>query len=179
MELLAVVLALQRWKHYLLGRHFLLKTDHYTLKYLLEQRTTTTEQQRLLVKLMPYDLLLCIVQGKKTRSWFPLSMPTTSWFFYLSNATTSLDLMQLQKFLIEDPHTKAIMESLPSYPKIVPYFSISGHKLYFKDKWVIPADEKLRREILSKSHDTLVGGHVGYLKTLKHISQSFYWPNLK
>jgi len=43
-ELLALILALHRWKHYLLGHHFFVKTDHFNLKYLLEQRITTNEQ---------------------------------------------------------------------------------------------------------------------------------------
>jgi hypothetical protein len=34
-ELLAVVFAVQRWSHYLLNRHFVVKTDHYSLKYIL------------------------------------------------------------------------------------------------------------------------------------------------
>ncbi|KAC9657515.1 hypothetical protein E3N88_45437 [Mikania micrantha] len=44
-ELLALVLAVQKWNNYLLGRHFFIRTDHFTLKYLLEQRFTTFDQQ--------------------------------------------------------------------------------------------------------------------------------------
>ena len=39
-EFMAVVLAVERWRPYLLGRHFVIKTDHFSLKYLMEQKIT-------------------------------------------------------------------------------------------------------------------------------------------
>lgn len=54
-ELLAVVAAVQKWRLYLLGRSFVIKTDHHILKYLLEQRITTPSQQKWLIKLLGYD----------------------------------------------------------------------------------------------------------------------------
>ncbi|KAH0636185.1 hypothetical protein KY285_035944 [Solanum tuberosum] len=44
-ELQALVLALQKWKHYLLGRHFIFTTDRFTPKYLLHQRTKQIRDQ--------------------------------------------------------------------------------------------------------------------------------------
>ncbi|KAJ7949788.1 Ty3/gypsy retrotransposon protein [Quillaja saponaria] len=178
-ELLAVVLALQKWKHYLMGRHFFLKTDHYTLKYLLEQRVTTTEQQRLLVKLMPYDFTILYRAGKENKGADSLSRQPQQIDLFTLVMPVALDLIDLQKALKVDPHTRMIMETLQSDPKAVPHFSISGHKLYFKDRLVIPADDTLRGKILFESHDTPASGHGGYLKTLKRVSKSFYWPNLK
>ena len=35
-ELLVVVFAVQKWRHYLLSSQFVVRTDHYSLKYLLD-----------------------------------------------------------------------------------------------------------------------------------------------
>jgi hypothetical protein len=37
-ELIGLVQAVRHWRPYLWGRHFLVRTDHYNLKYLLDQR---------------------------------------------------------------------------------------------------------------------------------------------
>ena len=44
-EMLAILLAVKKWNAYLLGRHFHIKTDHHSLKFLLDQRTNTPAQQ--------------------------------------------------------------------------------------------------------------------------------------
>ena len=43
-ELLAVVFTIKKWDHYLSNRHFLIKIDHCSLKFFLEQRMTTSYQ---------------------------------------------------------------------------------------------------------------------------------------
>jgi hypothetical protein len=51
-ELMAVVLAIQHWRPYLLGRRFVVSTDQKSLKQLLQQRVVTAEQQNLTAKLL-------------------------------------------------------------------------------------------------------------------------------
>ncbi|GJS63565.1 putative mitochondrial protein, partial [Tanacetum coccineum] len=51
-EFLAVLQALDKWRGYLLDRHFKIKTDHLSLKYLLDQRISTPTQMKWLPKLM-------------------------------------------------------------------------------------------------------------------------------
>lgn len=44
-EIMALALSVQHWRHYLLGRSFKVYIDHRSLKHLLHQRITTTDQQ--------------------------------------------------------------------------------------------------------------------------------------
>ena len=46
LELLAVVYALKRWRHYLLGRLFQLVTDHKSLKWIFTQPDLNMRQRR-------------------------------------------------------------------------------------------------------------------------------------
>ena len=55
-ELLAMVFAVQKWRHYLLPNRFVIKTDHSSLKYILEHKPSTVFQQKWLAKLMEFDL---------------------------------------------------------------------------------------------------------------------------
>ena len=62
-ELWALIYAVHKWRTYLLGNHFLIKTDHQSLKYLLEQRVTSMLQQRWLTKLMGFYYSILYKKG--------------------------------------------------------------------------------------------------------------------
>jgi hypothetical protein len=45
-ELIGVVQAVRHWWPYLWGHHFVIRTDHFSLKYLLDQRFSTVPQHQ-------------------------------------------------------------------------------------------------------------------------------------
>ena len=53
--MLTIVEAIHVWRPYLLGRMFFIQTDQCNLKYFLEQRLATPEQQKCVAKLLGYD----------------------------------------------------------------------------------------------------------------------------
>ena len=62
-ELLPLATAIKKWRPYLLGRPFVVKTDHQSLKFLLEQRIGTPAQQKWITKLMEYSFAVEYKKG--------------------------------------------------------------------------------------------------------------------
>jgi hypothetical protein len=52
------------WCPYLLGKRFQIKIDHQSLKYFLEQRISSPEQQKWVTKLFGYDYEIIYKKGK-------------------------------------------------------------------------------------------------------------------
>ena len=63
--MLAILHALKQWRPYLLGRHFKVKIDHDSLKYFLEQRLSSEEQQKWMTKMLGYDFEIIYKKGKQ------------------------------------------------------------------------------------------------------------------
>jgi hypothetical protein len=57
-ELIGLVHAIRHWRPYLWGRSFHVHTDHYSLKYLLDQRLSTIPQHHWVSKLLGYDFIV-------------------------------------------------------------------------------------------------------------------------
>ena len=66
-EMFAVLFVVKKWHHFLIGRHFIIKTDHQPLKYLLEQKVVTPSQHVWLAQLMAYDFEIMYKKRSENR----------------------------------------------------------------------------------------------------------------
>lgn len=64
-ELLAIVFFVKHFRHYLLGRHFLVRTDHQPLKWLFGLKEPTGQVARWIELLQSYDFLIEYRPGHK------------------------------------------------------------------------------------------------------------------
>lgn len=91
-ELLALVFAVTKWFHYLLGQHFIVKTDQKALKYLLEQMLHTDSQIRCLAKLLPFDFEIQYKKGKENMTADSLSIISGAELMTLMVSSVQADL---------------------------------------------------------------------------------------
>lgn len=72
-ELMALVLAVQHWRPYLLGRQFVVYSDQKSLRHLLQQRITSTDQQSWIAKLLGYHFEVIYKPGPENKAADSLS----------------------------------------------------------------------------------------------------------
>ena len=66
-ELAAIIHALRMWRHYLMGRKFLLKRDNMSVKYLFDQPDLNVRQARWFTFLSKYHFDLKHIKGKDNK----------------------------------------------------------------------------------------------------------------
>ncbi|GBM78131.1 Retrovirus-related Pol polyprotein from transposon 297 [Araneus ventricosus] len=145
-ELLAIVKSIEHFHHYLYGRKFLLRTDHASLRWLLNFKEPEGQIARWIQRLQEYDFEIQHRKGTSHGNADALSRrPCTESCKHCTNAekkfgmeidisvkvltTTSVDpwsSCEIQKAQLEDPNIKPILEKKlysadrPSWQEIAP-----------------------------------------------------------
>lgn len=66
-EMMAICFAIIKWKYYLLGRHFIVRTDQQSLRFLTQQKEIGVDYQRWVRKLIGYDFEIQYKPGSSNK----------------------------------------------------------------------------------------------------------------
>ncbi|CAA7014844.1 unnamed protein product [Microthlaspi erraticum] len=158
-ELMAIVLAIQKWKHYLLGRKFVVHTDQKSLKFLLEQREVSMDYQKWLTKLLGANLYEC--NGADVSH-------------YSCQSTVQDIYKEIEDDSSIQDHIEKVVEGLEDREE----FTVVNGRLFRNGKLVIPRSSSIIPLILHEFHSSVEGGHSGVLKTTKRVQTVFYWKKM-
>ncbi|RVW62500.1 Retrovirus-related Pol polyprotein from transposon 17.6 [Vitis vinifera] len=173
-EMLAIVEAIRTWRPYILGRKFFIRTDQRSLKYFLEQRVATSEQQKWVAKLLGYDYEIIYRPGKENSAADALSRRPNSPFLnpiFISQVSLWDDI---RKAAATDLYMKKIFQQAAHDP--TGHYVVKNGLCFYKQRVVVPT--ALRGQLLQEFHDSKVVGHSGVLRTFKRLAQQFYWPSI-
>ncbi|KAF5470266.1 hypothetical protein F2P56_010790, partial [Juglans regia] len=152
-ELYALVAAIQKWRPYLMGQIFTVKTDHQSLKFLLEQKIGTPMQQKWVSKLLGYDIKVEHKKGTENRvddalsrrdegikqdlevSISALSIPTAEWW------------EEIKEGYPKDPFTQNLL-SLDQKKQLPVNFTAREGLLYYKQRLCVANHGDSRLKIL-------------------------------
>lgn len=94
-------------------------------------------------------------------------------------APYSLLLGDLDAQVMGDEKLKAMVDTLKQGGVGPAGYRLVQGRLLYHNRLVVPCSSQLVGTILTELHDSVMGSHSGYLKTLKRVEVCFYWPGMK
>ncbi|RWS24681.1 hypothetical protein B4U80_10857 [Leptotrombidium deliense] len=184
-ECLAIVWAILHFRHYLLGRHFTVVTDHHPLCWLHSTQYVSARLTRWIMKLMEFDFTIVHKRGKThcnvdCLSRYPVTVKTENdneAFVSTINSNMDIANMQLREPYLNDIIRNIIEHSTKGF-KIVDKILYRTVKTEFGDKTLLCLPRKLINYVLSELHDSKESGHLGFDKTINKVRQRFQWKGM-
>lgn len=164
---MAIVFAIQKWRHYLLGRKFIVRTDQKSLKFLLEPREINMEYQRWLTKILGFDFDIHYKPGLENKAADALSRKSPAVELFAVSVPVSIQLEEIGSEVERDEELSQLLQELRRDPSTHPDYSIVQGRLLRQGKLVVPKTSSLVGVILREYHDSKYEGHGGYLRRKK------------
>jgi hypothetical protein len=192
-ELLAIVVALKSWRHYLHGTKFTVRvlTDHRSLVHFDSQPKLSERQARWNEFLSEFDCVIEYQEGKKNvcadalsrrpdhvnaDSKNIISLQTLVNRTTVSSIATSL-VDDIQNGYKNDDFAKRVLQGI-KVSRIKHYTVKDGLFWYDNCRIYVPDVVALRTKVISECHDSKLVMHVGFAKTYDLVAKSFYWPDM-
>jgi hypothetical protein len=192
LELLAIVRALQHWRHLLCGaKHpILIRSDNQSLKYFMANRTLSRRQVRWSGFLADFDFKIEHIQGKRNPADGFSRRPD-----YLPSDVDNVDeiLLPPSRFInaIVDFSSPSFVDQL-RFPLPLPtniqaklddpssrWSLVDGLVRDDAERLVVPEVVSLRTQIIRLCHSSPHAGHPGIEKTYDLVSRDYSWSSLR
>jgi RNase H-like domain found in reverse transcriptase/Reverse transcriptase (RNA-dependent DNA polymerase)/Retroviral aspartyl protease/Integrase zinc binding domain len=181
-ELLALCTAVTKWRHYLLGGEFTIKTDQISLKYLLEQKINTPMQHKGLSKLLGLNYKIEYKKGIENKVADALSRihhggSSQDPVIHVVSELIPQWIEDVKLSYLNDPWITKLKSQLSSSSDT--HLSEYMGLIRYKGKICVGNAGDWRQKIIFEMHDSSQGGHSGISATYHRIKRNFYWPSLK
>ena len=178
-ELLALVTAVTKWRHYLEGHHFIINTDHQSLKYLLEQRITTPLQQKWLTKLMGLSYEICYKKGKENVVADALSRIGKEEAKCAITTTVIPEWMkEVMESYLGDVWAQDLIRGILAFPGQASDYSYQNEILRHKGRVGVGKGGEIRKTLITALHDSQLGGLSDIQASWMRAKQLFFWPGM-
>jgi ribonuclease HI len=200
LELEAVVHALKIWRHYLIGAHCNIYTDHKSLKYIFTQANLNMRKRRWLELIKYYDLEVhyhlgkanvvadalsrkaqcnCVTMDSKVATLCDelckLNMEVVS-----SGTLSYISVEPIVMAQIGDKGVQVIKDMLEQkVDKYKCFRQDNKGVLWFEDRLVIPKNSELRKKILDEAHLSKFSMHPGSNKMNRDLRSLYWWAKMK
>jgi hypothetical protein len=207
-ELLAIIWALDIFRHYLEGRDDNLEiwSDHGNLVYFTTKQKLTCWQARWALFLSRFKFTIIHKPGVQNKSdalsrrpdhkegiaaeneecvlldnkFFTINATRPTAITVLGDTTLRQCIKATQEYDKDISNAvETILKNGPrSLAKGLEEWNLEDGIILYKGQVYVPKNEELRRDIVKKYHDNVAIGHPGRWKTYELVSREFWWPGI-
>lgn len=138
-KLITICLAVMKWKPYLLGHHFIIRSDQQSLRFLTQQRKVNHEYKKWVTKLLGFDFEIQYRAGASNRVADALSRKHVG--DVALNSLVIIPIVSWQRLDEEIKHDKALQtlrSDLLYEATKHPGYSLVEDRIFYKGRCVIP-----------------------------------------
>jgi hypothetical protein len=205
LELAVVVHALKIWRHYLMGAHCNIYTNHKSLKYIFTQADLNMRQRRWLELIKDYDPEVHYHPGKANVVADALSRKAQCNCVIMDSKIATLcdELCKLNievvslatlRYISVEPtlHEQIVMAQMgdkgvqvikemieQKVDKYKCFCQDSKGVLWFEDRLVVPKNPELMKKILDEAHLSKFSMHPGSNKMYHDLRSLYWWTRMK
>jgi hypothetical protein len=178
-EFLALIIAVERWRPYLQGQEFLIRTDHKSLAYLTEQNLHSEMQRKAMTRLMGLQFKVVYRKGKENLAVDALSRVCHLLHIQAISEVTPKWLQEVVNSYTTDPQSQQLLSQLAISSPDENGYTLDKGLIKCKDKVWIAKNSALQTKLIASMHSSAVGGHSGIKETYQRLKKLFHWKGLK
>jgi hypothetical protein len=179
-EFLAIILAVDHWRHYLQLKEFIIHTNHRSLAQLDEQRLHTPWQKKMFTRLLGLQYRIVYKKGIDNGAADALSRnPQMSSDYLAISSCTPQWVSEIIDSYTHDPFAKDLLVKLVVDASAVPHYSLRDGLLRYKRRIWVGQSAPLQDHLIAALHASAVGGHSGFPVTYARLKQLFAWKGMK
>jgi hypothetical protein len=171
-EMLAIMHALAKFKQYLVGAKFVVRTDHNSFKYFLNQKDLNERQQKWVSKIQACDFDIEFVKGKNNVVVDALSRTP------LVYAMTDISVDWKAHLLVEYSKNRFACELMDGQIQGDNFWMVDDI-IYNKGRIFLVHESTFKTRVLQACHDSQLARHQGFVKTYRQIRERFAWKGMK
>jgi hypothetical protein len=195
-ELLAVIRALEQWRHLLEGakRPILIHTDNFALKHFATKAVPSPRQARWSDYLSRFDYEIKYVPGKlnkadglSRRPDFETDLREEQTIIPLSRFINDISPLEAENFKKNLSVLQRMSWQIPFPPHVLKKLEddrlgirvhTDGTIRDVNDRVMVPEDVTLRNLLMRLHHESPLSGHPGIDKTLESLRREYFWDGM-
>lgn len=178
-EFLALIMAVDKWRHYLERQEFVIQTDHKSLAYLTEQNLHSDMQRKAMTRLMGLHFKIVYRKGKENLAADALSRVGHLMALQAASAVQPAWIQEVLNSYTTDIQAQQLKQRLAIHSPDEQGYSLDKGLIWHKGKIWIGNNSTLQTKLIAACHSSALGGHSGIAASYSRLKKYFAWKGIK